>query len=297
MDRFLSVLLISVLAAGSLCAQEEPDTLTAADGWRTSVITSLAGSQAAYSNWQEGGVDALAFTAALAGQFERVTGDFKQVHDLNLEYGQLRQDTLGFRKASDLIRYAFALQYRATGVFQPTFSLEARSQFAPGYDYDPMPEEYPTLMVVPGEELRVSQFAAPAYLKQVAGVTYDPDSWFTVRLGVGAKETIVSVEELRPLYGNDSDQAVRTEAGLDFGVEAQREVVENVTWQSRLGLFQAVGQLGDAAPDTIWENNVIMKVNDILNVNLAFVTLFDNDVSEDLQFKELLSVGFSFTVL
>lgn len=297
MNRILLIALTALFFVQTAFAQEELPPLTQEDGWRNSVITSLAASQAAYSNWQEGGINALAFNAGLIGSFERVLGDFKQVHDVNFEFGQLKQDTLDFRKAADLIRYAFALQYQATGVFQPTFALEARSQIARGYDYDPTPEDYPTLIIVPGEELQVSQFAAPAYLTQVVGVTYDPGSWFTARLGVAAKETVVRVESLRPIYGNEPDEAVRAEAGLDFVLEAQREIVENVTWQSRLGAFQAVNQLGDTAPDTIWENNIAMKVNDFLNVNLGFVTLFDNDVSEDLQLKELLSLGVSFSLL
>lgn len=292
-------LLLAVLPAAN-AQDEDPPPLTEEDGWRNTLVSSLAASQAAYSNWQEGGINALAFNAGVIGQFERVLGNFKQVHDLNLEFGQLKQDTLDYRKAADLIRYAFALQYQSTGVFQPTFALEARTQFAPGYDYDPTPEEYdeyPSIVLVLGQELRVSQFASPAYLKQVAGVTYDPEAWYTARLGFGAKETVVRAEELRPLYGNALDQSVRVEAGLDLAVEARREIAENITWHSRLGVFQAVSQFGDAAPDTIWENNLAMKVNDFLNVNLGVATLFDNDVSEDIQLKELLSLGVSFALL
>lgn len=299
MFRTLLITTLLTLLATPLCAQDEdPPPLTQQDGWRSSAITSLSASQAAYSNWQEGGINALAFTATGVGRFERVLGSFKQVHDLQLEFGQLKQDTLDFRKASDLIRYAFALQYQATGVLQPTFAVTARSQFAAGFDYNPDPADYPvSLPVIAGQQLQVSAFASPAYLSQIVGVTYDPGSWYTARFGVGVKETIVSIERLREVYGNAPDQSVRAEAGLDLAVQAQRQIMENVVWTSRLGAFQAVNQFGDSAPDTIFENNVAMKVNDILNVNLGLVTMFDNDVSEDLQFKELLSLGVSFTLL
>ena len=303
MPRFLpySILFATllVLLAAPLSAQDEdPPPLTQADGWQSSVLASLAASQAAYSNWQEGGINALAFSAGAAGQFERVLGAFKQVHNLDLEFGQLKQDTLAFRKAADLIRYAFALQYQATGVFQPTFALEVRSQFARGYDYNPDPADYPvTLPVVAGQQLQVSAFGSPAYLTQVLGVTYDPGSWYTARIGVAVKETIVSVERLRPVYGNALDESVRAEVGLDLAVHAQRQIMENVVWTSRLGAFQAVNQFGNSAPDTIFENDIAMKVNDFLSVNLGVVTMFDRDVSQDLQFKELLSLGVSFTLL
>ncbi|MCH8031092.1 MAG: DUF3078 domain-containing protein [Bacteroidetes bacterium] len=294
----LAVTLFVVLAAALHAQDEDPPPLTQSDGWQSSVLASLAASQAAYSNWQEGGINALAFNSGAAGRFERVLGAFKQVHNLDLEFGQFKLDTLAFRKAADLIRYAFALQYQATGVFQPTFALEARSQFAQGFDYNPEPMDYPaSLPVVAGQQLQVSAFGSPAYLTQIVGVTYDPGSWYTARFGVGVKETIVSIERLRPVYGNALDESVRVEAGLDLAIQAQRQIMENVVWTSRLGAFQAVNQFGTSAPDTIFENDIAMKVNDFLSVNLGVVTMFDRDVSQNLQFKELLSLGVSFTLL
>ncbi|MCH7975046.1 MAG: DUF3078 domain-containing protein [Bacteroidetes bacterium] len=294
----LAVTLFVVLAAALHAQDEDPTPLTQSDGWQSSVLASLAASQAAYSNWQEGGINALAFNSGAAGRFERVLGAFKQVHNLDLEFGQFKLDTLAFRKAADLIRYAFALQYQATGVFQPTFALEARSQFAQGFDYNPEPMDYPaSLPVVAGQQLQVSAFGSPAYLTQIVGVTYDPGSWYTARFGVGVKETIVSIERLRPVYGNALDESVRVEAGLDLAIQAQRQIMENVVWTSRLGAFQAVNQFGTSAPDTIFENDIAMKVNDFLSVNLGVVTMFDRDVSQNLQFKELLSLGVSFTLL
>ncbi len=38
-------------------------------------------------------------------------------------------------------------------------------------------------------------------------------------------------------------------------------------------------------------------MNDILNVNLGLATLFDRDISSELPFRELLSLGVSFTLL
>lgn len=299
MHRFLLPAALLLFLVAPVSAQDEdPPPLTAADGWQSSLVTSLSASQAAYSNWQEGGISALAFNAGAAGQFERVTGAFKHIHALNLEFGQLKQDTLSFRKAADLIRYGFAIQYQALGVFQPTFALEARSQFAKGYDYNPDPADYPaSLPVVAGEQLQVSEFGSPAYVSQVIGVTFDPGIWYTARFGVALKETIVNVENLREVYGNAPDEMVRTEAGLDLTIQATGQIMDNVFLTSRLSSFQAANQVGDNAPDTIFENNFLLKVNDILNVNLGLVTLFDNDVSSDIQLKELLSLGVSFSLL
>lgn len=295
--RPLSVLVLLALSVPAVSAQEGPPPLTQADGWRSAWTAQLAASQAAYSNWQEGGVSSLAFTSTTGGTFERVVGAFKQKHEARFAYGLLKQDSLDFRKAEDLMRYGLTVQYRGWGVLQPTLSLAARSQFAPGYDYSPSGADYPTLPVMDGERLKVSDFGAPAYLTQSLGITYDPDRWYSARLGLGVKETVVGIERLRPLYGNAADEAIRVEAGLDAEINVVKELVRNVRLESRLGVFAAFNQLGDNAPDTIFENALIMTVNDVLNVNLNVVTLFDRDVSEDIQIKEILALGVSFKLL
>src|SRR5690606_38278849 len=246
--------------------------------------------------WQEGGVSTLAVTGTSAGTFERVIGRFKQRHDARIAFGLVRHDTLDVRKAEDAVRYAFALQYRARGALQPTLALDARTQLAPGYDYAPDSAAYPHLDVVPGRRLKVSDFAAPLLLTQTLGVTYDPERWYTARVGLGLKETVVAVERLRPVYGNDPGEGVRLEAGVDAEVRVERALMEGVHLRSRLGLFQAFTGF-DAAPDALWENTLALKVNDLLNVNLEAVLLYDGDVSDEVQVKEVLSVGLSLALL
>ncbi len=89
-------------------------------------------------------------------------------------------------------------------------------------------------------------------------------------IGFGAKETIVGLEELRTLYGNDLDQTVRFEAGLSTKGTYDRDIFENVHLKSSLGIFAAFDQFGD--PDVRWENLITMSVNSWLTVNFEFVT-------------------------
>jgi hypothetical protein len=296
MRRLPWIAVLITLTASPLWAQETPPPLTAAEGWRETLTAGLALSQAAYANWQEGGVNTLTVAASSGGTFERVLGRFKQRHDAHLAFGVVRQEALDVRKAEDVLRYAFALQYRTGGAFQPTLALDARTQFAPGYDYTPDSTKYPTLDVVPGRRLKVSDFASPLLLTQALGVTYDPDRWYTARVGLGLKETVVAVDRLRPLYGSGPDEPVRLEAGVDAEVRVERALMKNVLLRSRLGLFQAFTGF-DAAPDARWENTLTLKVNDFLSANVEAVLLYDGDVSDEIQVKEVLSVGLSLALL
>lgn len=295
--RILALVAVAGLAALPARAQEETP-LTEAEGWRTSLKTSLQFTQAAYRNWQEGGINALSLTTTTNGKFERRFADFKQTHDVRLAFGLLKQDTLDVRKADDQIRYAFALQYAGIGRFQPTFGTEIRTQFAAGFDYKPTAEKYPDLadLIVPGERLKVSAFFAPAVWTQALGLTYEPGDWYKVRLGFGAKETIVLIERLRPVYGNRLDQPVRVQAGFEALAEVRRDLFENVSLVSRLGLFHSFETL-DQPPDGYWENTITMKVNSFINVTLAAEALLDQDVSDEIQLREVLAVGVSVALL
>ena len=291
-----------LVAAALVCASapavaQEPDTLTAEDGWRSSLVTQLAASQAAFSNWQEGGINALAVSLSGDGQFDRVMGRVLVTQEARAAFGLLKQDTLEARKAEDVLRYLLTADMLTGGAIRPTASFGLRTQFAPGFDYSPDAADYPSLPVTPGERLKVSDFAAPAQFTQSVGVAYVPGGGFEARLGLGLKETVVSIERLRPVFGNDLDQMVRVQAGLEAGVKVSREIAPNVLFKSRLGAFQAFNQVGNVAPDIILENTLAMKVNEFLNVNLDTATIYDQDISDDLQLKEVLSIGVSFVFI
>jgi hypothetical protein len=312
MFRFAAALALASLAAPVLALDSgpmrapvpvqgtaPPDTLTEAHGWATDLVGTVSLAQAAYSNWQEGGVDALAATANLAGRFARVSGPFRQRHDSRLAFGIIQQDTLTVRKALDVIRYAFDLQYDIPGDWLPTFATELRTQFASGFDYDPDPARYPELahLIVPGERLKVSDFFAPANWMQSLGMAYEPESWFRARAGLALKQTIVLIERLQPIYGNRPGQPVRLQAGLDSFLEARGEPFENVRVQSRLTAFQAFTEFAEAAPDVLWENIVHLQVNRWLSVNGEVAALYDRDVLDRVQLKQTVALGISIILM
>lgn len=291
-----SVLFFVSFLCGTLgaWAQEAPSDTLALRTWDVGLGAKLSASQAAYENWQEGGLSTLAFTTSLDGEAQRLSQSWEQNHELRLAYGLVQQDTLDARKAEDLIRLTTALKYLGTGffrVFNPTVALRVRTQFAPGFNYD----EVPDVLAPRTLPVKVSDMLSPGTFTQSVGLTYDPTPWFTQRLGIGTKETVVLIERLRPVYGVSPGRPVRLEAGLESMTEFDREIFENVRLKSVLNLFAAFNQPGQ--PDMIWENLVTMQVNSWLGVDLEITTLYDDDVSTALQFKEVLSLGITLALI
>lgn len=261
--------------------------------WEADLRATLSASQASYSNWTEGGVSTLASTALLAGKAVRTTPNWTQTFESRLGIGVVKQDTLNLRKAEDVIRLTATVAYRGEGFFRsfnPTAAVGIRTQFAPGFNYEANPfndGRDPPVMV--------SDWFSPATFTQSLGLTYGSDWGFRQRLGVALKETVVLIQDFRTLYGVDNSDPIRFQLGVESFTEVDKEVLENVLLKSSLGLFAAFNQ--EELPDMLWENIIVMKVNEWLSADLEFVALFDRDLSDRIQLKEALSIGFSFVII
>lgn len=283
------------LPCGDTRAQDvaaEEDT-SRAGRWALDLAGKLSGAQAGYRNWAEGGVNALSATAGITGAAKRRTNAWEESHDLRLGFGLVKQDTLHVRKSEDVISMQSALRYVGTGLFRvlnPTVAASVRTQFAEGFSYDknPFKDDRPL-------PVKVSDFFAPATFTQSIGLTYEPTDWFTHRVGVAGKETVVTLERLGPLYGLQPGETVRVELGLESRTRVNREVFENVVLKSTLGLFAAFNQ--EELPDALWENLVVMQVNRWMSVGIEFVTLYDRDIDDEVQIKEVLSLGVSVVII
>lgn len=282
---FRSLLILALfLPASRVWAQDEAPVDSTA--WKKSLDALLAGSQASYDNWSEGGINSLAFTASLTGNASRRTTSWVQKHEMRLALGSLKQDTTDFRKADDVISLVSTFQYRNETTFakwNPTASIDFRTQFANGFDYGG------------AEPVKVSAFFSPATIQETVGFSYNPEEWFSWLIGLAGKQTIVGIEELRPNYGNELDEVLRFEVGFNTRATVDKDIFENVHLKSGLGVFAAFGKVDE--PDIRWENLVTMSVNNWLSVGFEFVAFLDKDISDDWQLKQVLSTGITVGLL
>jgi len=305
------VLLLVLILLGSTpaVAQEEPAAQDTIGVWQYDLSGKLSGSQAAYSNWQEGGINSLAFTTSLDGQAEQSGEHWVQTHRARLAFGILRQDfdqddQSEVRKADDLIRLESTLRYEGSGffrIFNPTIAGNLRTQFAKGFVFpgqdNPYPDDNPLGGEVPeGEQRLVAQFLSPAFITESIGLTYAPVDWVSARLAAASKQTVVTKEQLRVLFDVDPNKTARVEAGTEFALDVNRLLAENIRYKSNFNAFFSFNQTEDP-PDVLWTNVLQLDVNDFISTELEATLLFDKNVDDAIQLKEVLSVGVSFDLL
>lgn len=276
--------------------------------WKTGGTLGLNFSQTYLNNWAAGGQNAIAVNSLVSLFANYDLGNNTWDNTLDLAYGVLRQGEDGqFIKTDDRIDFASKYGRKATENWYYSVLLNFRSQFAPGY------------VIENGVELRdqkLSDFLSPAFSMLALGMDYKPSDNFTVLISpLTLKTTIVLDDELATDYGLEEGENMRYEIGGYIKIAYKVDVVENVTFQTRLDLFSNYFN-NPQNIDVNWENLISMKINEFLSASITTQLIYDDDITigavEEVtspegdilveadnggprtQFKEVLAIGVSY---
>jgi hypothetical protein len=293
--------LLGILGAlyGAAAAQDAPkEEKKEVIGWQKNLLGALNLTQNRYSsNWTKGGENSLAWKGVLAGRAEsnRVKTNWKNTS--KIAFGQVKQGDQGVRKSDDEITLESVLTYKLGKYLNPFVAFNGQTQFANGYIYDA--DDVGT---------KVSSFFSPAFLRQSAGVGYKPSESFVTRLGVGVKETVVLEDgainfpdpnlpatTFRKYHGNKEDEEVRVETGIESVTDLRLRLQSNLLFTSKLELFTSFENLGTV--DTIWDNTLAAQISKYLAATLNVYAFYDEDILSELQVRQAMAFGLTYTFL
>ena len=258
------------------------DTL---DGWDFNWVGGLNGAQASYDNWSQGGVNTISVTASTVFNAKYRNNRFAYALSTNLKYGKARLEGEGTRKTDDRLAVNNKFSYLFEDDRWSAFAnINFSTQFDQGFDYSQDPPQL------------ISKFFAPAYFTQIGGIAYNPSDYFTAEAGLAMKETIVSDDRLSTRYGLDPGENFRFEPGYSLAMNFEKEVFANVRLISSVETFTNLQRHIDNT-DVNFSNELIGKINDFMNMSLQFVMVYDSDYSREVQIKQVLSAGISYSFL
>lgn len=285
MKKVVSLLTVLLCAAHFSYAQETVSLSDSLTGWNYSWIAGLNGSQASYSNWSQGGVDNISVlgNSKLSAKYREDRSAYG--FQLTTRYGRSRIEGQGTRKTNDrlAIRNRFLYDLSETGDYSLFGNVDFRTQFDEGYEYEAGPD---------GEDVLISRFMAPAYFIQNAGVAYTPVDYFSAEAGLAMKQTIVTDEELQPLYGLDEGQTVGNEVGVTLGASYEQSIAPDFLLSTSVETFTNVTR-PVSRTDVFFSSELTGQVNEIINTSLRVDLAYDDDYSEELQVQQVLSLGIS----
>ncbi len=309
--RLLFSLLVLTFLFTPLYAQEtENDTIQLNEDWQLGGTSTLNFSQVSLSNWAAGGQSSLS-VLGLAELFANYSkGENTWNNSLTLIYGTIKIEDQKFRKSDDKIELNLKYGRRASTNWFYSAQLNFRSQLTPTYT-----ENRSSL---------VSNFLSPAFITASLGMDYKPNKKLSVFISpLTGKFTIVRDQVLADqgafgvepaatnLLGNPipgTGKNFRKEFGGYVDVKFKDEIFQNVTFESKLGLFSNYLKEPENV-DLNWENNFNFKVNKYISAILFVHMIYDDDINLQLdqnrdgtlenvgprlQLKETLGIGLSY---
>ena len=298
---FAALLCLTVVPA---LAQEAPaadTTAKAPSNWTKGLLTQVGFSQLSLTNWAAGGVGSISLNTYLDGYTNYKKDKYLWNNELQMGYGFIQNFEDGYKKSDDRLIFDSKFGYKATEKLYLSAVYNFRSQFADGYT---------------GTTL-TSALMAPAYMSLGLGVDYQPAKNLSINFApLTGKTVMVAIPELRSKYGNADDQFCRFELGAQVKVDA-KVAVKDFTVVSNLQLFS--DYLDNPLDIKVnWDANVDAKISKLFSVTLrtsliyvskiksaikrdaAGVPVVDDDGNNimvaGVQFKEIFSVGFSYTI-
>jgi len=287
--RALAVSIAAVLLVAlvmNCAAAAQPDTAKApAWGWKHSSVGTLTLTQVAFTDWSQGGDNALSWALGLDGKSVLDEEKTNWANSYKFGFGQARLGDQSIRKTDDRIDLETMLTYKIWDVVNPYGAATLKTQFAKGYVYN-----------AAGIGTGVSKCFDPAYLTQSAGFVYQPIAELKTRLGAGVREILTS--EFTH-YADDPKtnevEKTRIDGGLESVTELSVTIEENITLSSRLELFAPFKTIDKVVVHN--DNLVTAKVSKYITVMLNVQLVYEEPVLPRTQYKEVLSFGLSYTFL
>jgi hypothetical protein len=279
-----------------------------AEGWKKGGLVNINFTQVSLTNWAAGGENSVSLNGLTSLFANLKKGKSTWDNSLILAFGQLKQGSTDYIKSDDKIQFTSKYGRKASKDWYYAALLDFQSQFTVGYTD------------AANKSGRISDFMAPGYFLGAIGMDYKPSSNFTVFISpITAKLTVVNDDRLAAagafgvdageFAGGNSDSTIlkngestRLEVGGYLRMMYKREVMENVNYQTNLGLFSSYTD-DPTHIDVNWDNIITMKVNKYINASFTTSLIYDHDIAINLgdnkvgprtQFKYVLGVGFAY---
>jgi len=280
------VVCVLLCLAVNVCAQQaQPDTAKKpVYGWKKSLVAGLNLTQVSFKDWQQGGEDALAWTATLDGKAEDDQPKTNWATSYKFAYGQTKLGDEGIRKTDDKIDLETVLTYKLGSIINPYVAATLKTQFAEGFDYTTEPKT------------AVSTFFDPAFLTQSVGFGYQPVPQVKTRLGLALREIITS-----DFTGYADDPATlaiektKTEGGMESVTNVDWKLAANLLLTAKLEMFAAFKHFDEVIVRS--DNTLAAKVSKYVTVNLNVQLINEKRVTPRTQVKETIAIGLSYALL
>jgi hypothetical protein len=257
---------------------------TIAFKWVPKAVTGINLSQISFTNWKQGGEDAVSWTLFGNGSLYYKTIDWHFKNDLKIAFGKTKLGSSDFRTTDNELYFEIVISKRIGWGIDPYFSNTVRTALTKGFNYKTDPP------------VEIANFFDPGYITQSLGFTYDQIPGIITRLGFAVQEIFSKgFTSYTDDIGTPEVEKIKIETGIESVISAEYTLMENILYKSRLRLFSQF-----ESPDiwdVRWDNVIAAKVNKFISVNFVFLLIYEEAQIQKTQIKETLQIGVTYNIL
>lgn len=283
---------IDELAVDTTAAESKPKY------WTNGILTQISLSQVSLTNWAEGGTANVSMNALIDAHANYNKKNMIFENRLKLSYGFVQSFDSEmpikeqFKKSDDKLQLDSKWGYKMVERLYFSALFNFRTQFTPTYDYSADPYDLK------------SKFMAPGYLSLGLGINYKPFNCLSINVSpLTGNFVVVTEESLREVYGNDLNQAVRSELGAQIKIDF---AYSYKTFKIGTNLTLFSDYLNN--PENIkvyWDVDAALALNKFFTLTLRTNLIYDDVIkitdpktgiaAPRIQFKEIVGFGFTYT--
>jgi len=273
--------------------------------WRIGGDGNVGFTQTYLENWKKGGQSALSLQIVLKGyaNYSRHDGKIKWENSSEIRNGYIRPGGEGAELQKNDDKFEVTSRFGVSAFKKWYYSAEFNyeTQFFNGYRYPKATNPEP-----------ISAFMSPARTFFKIGLDYKPNNNFSLLLSPFTAKNVFVRDTVRidqTKYGLKEWQRSAWEPGLNTDIFYRRNITSDITYETKYKMFinylQPAGNL-----DINWENLVVMRLTDHINMRLLVHMIYDQNVTfpvydandimigekAKMQLKEFFTVGFAYKI-
>ncbi len=305
MNRLSALLMVALVAISASCFPAQAADTTKKEApkyWTKGIMTQVGFSQVSLTNWAEGGNASISLNGVVDANANYAKDKMIWENRLKISYGFIQkfEDCIdprqNFSKSDDRVILDSKWGWMLVDKLYFSALLNFRTQLTQTFSWSVDPENQ-TLIGTPQ-----SSFMAPGYLSLGVGIDYKPWNFLSVNLSpLTGNMVVVTLPELRETYGVDPNHPVKMQFGAQLKVDAKYSY-RTFRVGTTLNLFMDYLAL-DKGVQVYWDVDASWAVAKFLTLNLNTSLIWDKNIMIEkagvkaprVQFKEVLSVGLTFT--
>jgi len=287
--------------------------------WTNSIQFALGFNQTGLFNWAAGGYNTVTLSTGADAKANYAKGLMSWNNRLQLNYAFLwsadKANILQSNNDRIYLESKWSYKTSTTSFWNYTASFDFRTQFADNYSkYNPIYDSEDTKKIVGWSGVLKSGLLAPAYTNIALGMEWKPTKWFDVSIApLTGGFTIVTRPSLRKTYGmvlieEGMDPSVGTNytsALFQFGAQIKSNLKASLndvfSYETQLVLFTDYLNKPFRYVRINWDNKINWKVSKLFAIGFNTWLIYDpiviiDDIPGKVQFKEFLSVSFTYTI-